>query len=46
MLDPYGPLFFVVVQILQKLSPILGEMFCNAKTPAEVSKAMDSTFTR
>ncbi len=47
MLDPYGPLFFVMaVQILPKLSPILGEMFCNAKTPAEVSKVMESTFTR
>jgi DNA-binding XRE family transcriptional regulator len=47
MLDPYGPLFFVMAaQILPKVPPILGEMFCNAKRPEEVAKMMNSTFTR
>jgi hypothetical protein len=47
MLDPYGPLFFVMAaQILPKVSPMLGDMFCNAKSPEEVAKVMDSTFTR
>ena len=46
-LDPYGPLFFVMVRhILPKLSPMLGDMFCNAATPQDVHKAMTSTFTR
>ena len=46
-LEPYGPLFFVMVRtILPKLSPMLGEMFCNAKTPDEVYKVMLSTFNR
>jgi len=47
MLDTYGPMFFVMARtILPKLSPMLGTMFCNAKTPDEVSKVMHSTFTR
>jgi hypothetical protein len=46
-LDAYGPLFFVMMRtILPKLSPKLGEMICNAKTPEEVCKVMQSTFTR
>jgi hypothetical protein len=46
-LDPYGPLFFVMArQILPKLCPMLGDLFCNAKTREEVEKAMTRTFTR
>jgi hypothetical protein len=47
MLEPYRPMFFVIAQqILPKLSPMLGDMFCNAKTPEEVAKVMHKTFTR
>ena len=47
MLDPYGSLLFVMAgHILLKLSPILGEMFCNAKTPYEVTNVMQTTFTK
>jgi hypothetical protein len=46
-LDPYGPLFFVMArQILPKLCPVVGDLFCNAKTHEEVEKAMTKTFTR
>ena len=46
-LDPYGPSFFVMArQILPKLCPMLGDLFCNAKTREEVEKAMTRTFTR
>ena len=46
-LDPYGPLFFVMArQILPKLCPMLGGLFCNAETVEEVQKAMSGTFTR
>ena len=45
-LNEYGPLFFVITeQILPKLSPKLGDMFCNANTPEQVAKAMQATFT-
>ena len=47
VLNPYGPLFFPIAEnILPKLSPILGDMFCNANTPEQVAKAMQATFTR
>lgn len=47
MLDAYGPMFFVMAKhILPRLSPMLGEMFCNATKPEEVAKVMNSTFTR
>ena len=47
LLDTYGPLFFVIARtLLPKLSPILGDMFCNANTPEEVAKVMKSSFTR
>ncbi len=46
-LDAYGPLIFVIAQhILPKLCPMLGDMFCKAKTPDQVDKVMHSTFTR
>ena len=46
-LNEYGPLYFVITeQILPKLSPKLGDMFCNANTPEQVAKAMQATFTR
>jgi hypothetical protein len=46
-LDAYGPLFFVIAQhILPKLCPMLGDMFCKAKTPEQVDKVMHSAFTR
>ena len=45
--DTYGLLFFVIARtLLPKLSPILGDMFCNANTPEEVAKVMKSSFTR
>jgi hypothetical protein len=43
------PLFFVMArQILPKLCPMLGGLFCNhdAETVEEVQKAMSGTFTR
>ena len=47
VLDEYGPMFFVIAEsILPKLSPMLGDMFCNANTPDQVAKAMQATFTR
>lgn len=47
MLDTYGPMFFVMAQnILPKLCPMLGDMFCDAKTPEKVAKVMRSTFSR
>ncbi len=46
-LDPYGPLFFVMArQILPKLCPMLGDLFCKAETAEDVQRAMTSTFTR
>ena len=47
VLNPYGPLFFPIAEnILPKLSPILGDLFCKANTPEQVAKAMQATFTR
>ena len=47
VLSEYGPIFFVIAaHILPKLSPMLGDMFCNANTPEQVAKAMQATFTR
>ena len=47
VLNPYGPMFFPIAEnILPKLSPMLGDMFCNANTPEQVAKAMQATFTR
>ena len=46
-LDVYGPLFFVMAEhILPKLCPMLGDLFCHAKTADDVQKSMSSTFTR
>ena len=46
-LDVYGPLFFVMAkQILPKLSPLIGDLFCNAQTPEDIEKAMATSFTR
>ena len=46
-LDAYGPLFLVIAKhILPRLCPMLGKMLCGAKTPAEVHRAMNATFTR
>lgn len=46
-LDPYGPIFFEIAEtILPKLSPVLGEMWNNAKTPDKVAEVMQSQFTR
>jgi hypothetical protein len=38
--------FEIATNILPKLCPMLGDMFCNAKTPEEVAKVMGKTFTR
>ena len=47
VLSEYGPIFFVIAaHILPKLSPMLGDMFCNANTPEKVARAMQATFTR
>ena len=46
-LDSYGPLFFVMArQILPKLCPMLGDLFCKAETAEDVQRAMTRTFTR
>ena len=46
-LNEYWPLFFVITeQILPKLSPMLGDMFCNATTLEQIVKVMQATFTR
>ena len=46
-LDQYGPLFFEMAEtILPKLSPVLGELWDNAKTPDKVAEVMQSQFTR
>ena len=47
VLNEYGPMFFIIAEhILQKLCPMLGDMFCNAKTPEQAAKVMLATFTR
>ena len=47
VLDPYGPMFFEMAKhILPKLSPLHGDMFCDANSPEEVAKVMGKTFTR
>ena len=46
-LDPYGPLFFVIAgEIIPALSPMLGKIFCNVSTPADVGRAFDKSFLR
>ena len=46
-LDPYGPLFFVIAgEIIPALSPMLGKIFCNVSTPADVGRAFDKSFVR
>ncbi len=46
-LPAYRPLFFVITRhILPKLAPLIRDIFAKVKTPSQVEKAMDITFTR
>ena len=46
-LDVYVPMFFEIAHaVMEALSPLQGAMFCKAKSPEQVAKVMQSTFSR